>query len=135
MENTFNFEQASYGDLLVEAKRINDELVSCKNKQLYYDKALSDLRSNIATAGEVVQRLIEDGTISDEDDIQTLIRTLDLNIEREVEIEISVRITGTVRVAYGEEPSEYDVEIGDVSYNGNYIDHLDVDVESVDFSE
>ena len=144
MENTentpFNFEQASYVDLLDEAKRLNGlvadlsgELTTLKNKLSYVETAFSNRNRQVDEVSEIIEQLIENQEISDEQTISDLARILDLDLEREVEVEFSISGTLTISLPYSvkvEDISEYDfdVEVTSSSYD---ISNQDLSIDSV----
>lgn len=126
----FNFDQASYGDLLVEAKRLDNALRMSQT-------ALANRDRQRAVVSETIQELIENKTITDEEAIQILVENLNINLTRVVNFTVTMEITGTLELPYGEEVSEYNFEVDQLSYDGNYVE---VDFSSVgdlewDFSE
>mgnify|MGYP006300349753 CR=1 FL=1 len=132
---TFNFDQASWEDLRTEAKRLALELETLKNKSRYTEQAFANRERQRTEAAEICQRLIEEKVITDEDDIKGLVEALGLDITREVNFTITVEITGTLELAYGEELDEYSFDVDSLTYNGDLVDIDHSRVESVDWDE
>lgn len=126
--NTFNFDQASWEDLRNEAKRLNTELEAMQNKMRYAEVALDNRNRQRNTAAEICKRLIEESVIDDSDDIKALVEALGIEIAREVNFTVTIEITGTLELPYGEELDEYAFDVDSLSYNGEdvCIDHQTV---------
>lgn len=126
---TFNFDQASWEDLRNEAKRLQSELDIANNKARYTETAFANRDRQLKAVAEVVERLIKDGIIDDKDDISTLVENLNLEITRTVNFTVTVEITGSLELTYGEDLDEYSFEVDSLTYNGDYvnIDHSSVD--------
>lgn len=133
----FDFDQASYGDLLIEAKRITSEHDFLQNKLMFVQQAFDNRDRQYREASRVVQELIENNAITDQEVIDSLVEVLDITLTRTVNFTVLVEVTGSMEVAWGEEISEYSFEIEQMSYDGNSVD---VDYSSVtdlnyDFNE
>lgn len=124
----FQFEGRSWDDLKNEIERLN-------NVATYTDKVVRDLQSKRQQVAAIITPYIEAGAIDDEYDIEQLVELLDLDIEKEVEIDMLVRFTGTVKVPFNAQPDSSDVYIRDVNYCDNSVMGLDYDVEDISFSE
>ena len=128
MENNFNFEHASYADLLAEAKRLNDLVSSLNNKNLYVQKAFANRDRQYAVTKQIVSNLIENGEISNEEYVAELIEILEIEILKEVNFTLTIEVTGTVEIPLGSELDEYSFDLDGLSYNG---DNVSIDNESV----
>lgn len=148
MENTentqFNFEQASYTDLLAEAKRLNGlvadlkgEVTSLQNKALYTERAFANRDRQYATAKEILTSVIESEELDNEEAVKQLIEIFGIEILKTVEFTLSVEITGTVELPLGTELDEYSFSIDGLSYNGEFcdIDHDSVSIDAWNFVE
>lgn len=144
MENTFNFDQASYVDLLTEAKRLNglvadiqNDLTTTQNKLMYVEKAFENRNRQVMSAKALITEMIEEDVITDEDYIKQLVEALDLEILKEVEFTITVEISGTVEIPLGTELDEYSFDVDNITYNGDMVDvhHNDVTIERWNFTE
>jgi hypothetical protein len=133
--NTFNFDQASWEDLRNEAKRLNSALESMNNKMRYVEVALANRERQRSVAAEICERLIKDGSISEDEDISALVEALGLEITREVAFTITVEISGTLELPYGEELDEYAFDVDSVTYNGDSVDVSDNRVENLEWDE
>lgn len=111
----FNFEQASYGDLFAHAKQLDNALRMTQT-------ALANRERQRLLVSSAVQELIENGTISDEEAIEIFVENLDINLTRVVNFTITMEITGSLELPYGEQVSEYNFEVEQLSYDGNYIE-------------
>lgn len=137
MENPFNFEQANYNDLLVEAKRLNDEVTSLKNKMMYVEKAFANRDRQYTTARALIEEMITEEAITDEDYIKQLVEALGIEILKEVSFTITVEITGTVEIPMGTELDEYSFNVDSLSYNGQDVDfsHDTTNIDGWEFTE
>lgn len=128
MENNFNFEHASYADLLAEAKRLNDLVSSLNNKNLYVQKAFANRDRQYAVTKQIISNLIENGEISNEEYVAELIEILEIEFLKEVNFTLTIEVTGTVEIPLGSELDEYSFDLDGLSYNG---DNVSIDNESV----
>jgi hypothetical protein len=144
MENTFNFEQASYSDLYNEAKRLNalvadleGTATSANNKLMYVEKAFANRDRQYSEAKSIITELIENGEISNEESVKELIDIFGIEILKEIEFRITVEISGTTLIPMGQEPEEYDFSIDCMSYNGQDVsyDCENINLDSWDFTE
>ena len=122
----FNFDQASYGDLLAEAKRLDNALRMCQT-------ALANRERQRSVVSTTVQELIENKVITDEDAIEVLVENLDIIISRLVHFTVTVEVTGSMEVPYGQEVSEDYFEVDEMTYDGNRVDVDYSSVESLHF--
>ena len=125
----FNFDLASWEDLRTEAKRLQSELEIANNKARYTETAFANRERQRAVVAEIVERLIEDKIICDKDDITTLAENLGLEINRTVNFTVTVEITGSIELPYGEDLDEYSFDVDSLTYNG---ESVDIDHSSVD---
>ena len=132
---TFNFDQASWEDLRNEAKRLQSELDIANNKARYTETAFANRERQRAVVAEIVERLINDKIICDTEDINALCENLGLEITRTVNFTLTVEITGSLELPYGEELDEYSFEVDGVTYNGDSVDIDHSSVDSVDWDE
>lgn len=123
MINPFDFDRASYADLLEEAKRLNTELSTLQNKLMYVEKAYVNRERQVQDARVVVTEMIDENIITDENYIKALVEALDLEILREASFTITVEISGTVSLPLGSDLDEYSFDIDGLSYNGESVDY------------
>lgn len=97
--------------------------------------ASNNLRRKLVSAGEIVEGLIEDGTITDAEVIGELCLALDLELMRTVEVSLTAEILLSVEVPYGTEIGEYDFDITEVQYNGDSQEITDFSIMTVDVNE
>ena len=144
METPFNFEQASYSDLLAEAKRLNNlvadlqgTLTSTSAKLAYTEKAFENRNRQYSEAKSIIAELIENDEISNEESVKELIDIFGIEIFKEIEFRITVEISGTTLIPMGQEPEEYDFSIDCMSYNGQDVsyDCESIQLNSWDFTE
>ncbi len=144
MENTFNFDQANYSDLLNEAKRLNglvadlsNDLTALQNKMMFVEKAFANRDRQFGEAKDLLTELIENEEISDEDAVKKLVEIFDIEILREVEFSITVELTGTLQLPIGAELDEYSFNVDNLSYNNEDVDfsHENTDISSWNFIE
>lgn len=144
MENTFNFDQANYSDLLNEAKRLNglvadlsNDLTALQNKMMFVEKAFANRDRQFGEAKDLLTELIENEEISDEDAVKKLVEIFDIEILREVEFSITVELTGTLQLPIGAELDEYSFNVDNLSYDGQDVDfsHENTDISSWNFIE
>lgn len=144
MENPFNFEQASYTDLLAEAQRLNNvvadlegTITNANNKLMYVERAFANRDRQYAEAKEIVTELIENNEISDEEAVKQLIKIFDIEILKEVEFTITVEISGVVEIPFGTELDEYSFDVDNITYNGDMVDvhSSDVSISDWNFTE
>jgi hypothetical protein len=137
MENPFNFEHASYSDLLAEAKRLNDLATSLSNKMLYLEKAFANRDRQYAATRQIVSNLIENDEISNEEYVAELIEILGIEILKEVNFTLTIEVTGTVEIPLGSELDEYSFDLDGLSYNGDgvSIDNESVSIDHWEFTE
>jgi len=144
MENPFNFEQASYTDLLAEAQRLNNvvadlegTITTANNKLMYVERAFANRDRQYAEAKEIVTELIENNEISDEEAVKQLIKIFDIEILKEVEFTITVEISGVVEIPFGTELDEYSFDVDNITYNGDMVDvhSSDVSISDWNFTE
>ena len=132
---TFNFDTASWEDLRNEGKRLQNELDIANNKARYTETAFANRERQRAVVAEIVERLINDKIICDVDDINTLCENLGLEITRTVNFTVTVEITGSIELPYGEELDEYSFDVDSLSYNGDCVDIDHQTVENLDWDE
>jgi hypothetical protein len=144
MENTFNFEQAGYTDLLTEAKRLNglvadlsNDLTTLQNKMLYVERAFANRDRQFTEAKDLLTELIENEEISDEDSVKKIVELFGIEILKEVEFTITVELTGTLQLPMGTELDEYSFNVDSLSYNGEDVDfnHDTTDISGWNFIE
>ena len=117
----FNFEQASYGDLLDHAKSLD-------NTVRILETALENRDRQLNAVTVTVQELIENKTITDEEAITVFVENLDINLTRVVNFTIQVEVTGSLELPYGEELSEHSFDVEELYYDGN---RVEIDYSSV----
>jgi arginine deiminase len=137
MENVFNLEQASYSDLLVEAKRLQDELQTRNNKLLYLEKAFANRDRQYAVAKQIITNLIENDEIKNEEYVTELIEVLGIEILKEVSFALTIEITGTVEIPLGTELDEYSFNVDSLSYNGSdvCVNNESISIDDWEFTE
>ena len=135
--NDFNFDQANYTDLLAEAKRLNTQVSELENRVNIYQVALVNRDRQLNTVAPIIKELIESEVITDEDVIGTLVEQLNLAIMRSVSFTVTMEITGTMEIPYGQDVEEYSFEVESLTYDGNMVDVDYSSVESLnyDFTE
>lgn len=122
----FNFDQASYGDLLAHAKQLDNALRMTQT-------ALANRERQRMAVSKTVQELIENKVITDEEAIEVLVENLDIVISRLVHFTVTVEVTGSMEVPYGQEVSEDYFEVDEMTYDGNRVDVDYSSVESLHF--
>ena len=137
MENTFNFEQASYSDLLAEAKRLNDLVSGLSNRLLYTDKAFQNRDRQYKEGGQLIKSAILEEVITDEDYIKQLVELFDIQIMKEVTFTLNIEVSGTVEIPLGSELDEYSFDLDGITYDGDSvnIDYENVSIENWEFTE
>jgi hypothetical protein len=144
MENTFNFEQASYVDLLAEAQRLNGLVAdlhgtatTASNKLMYVEKAFANRDRQYALAKEILTTLIEENEIENEEAVKQLIEIFDIEILKSVEFTLTIEVTGTIELPMGSELDEYSFTLESLSYNGDdvSIDHESISIDDWNFTE
>lgn len=134
-ENTqFNFEQASYTDLLAEAKRLNEQVVSLQNKALYTERAFANRERQHQEAKSIITSLIEENEIDNEEAIKELVYIFGIEIMREVQFTITLEISGTTEIPLGSELDEYSFNVDSMSYNGQDVDFSQDNLEITDWN-
>ena len=144
-ENTpFNFEQASYSDLLTEAKRLNDivvnannELTILTNKMAYVERAFANRDRQYTQAKSIITALIELEEIDNEDAVKELVQIFDIEILKEVAFTITVEISGTLELPIGSELDEYSFNVDSLSYDSQDVDfsHDNTSIDGWNFTE
>lgn len=138
MENTentqFNFDQASYTDLLAEAKRLNEQVVSFQNKALYTERAFANRERQHQEAKSIITSLIEENEIDNEEAIKELVHIFGIEIMREVQFTITLEISGTTEIPLGSELDEYSFNVDSMSYNGQDVDFSQDNLEISDWN-
>lgn len=131
MENTFDFDHASYGDLLTEAKRLNDELRTALNKIGAIEVAFANRDRQRNEASDIVNELIEEGVITDAEVINRLALVLNISATRTVTFTVTIELSGEVEIEYGQELDDYGFSVDGLNYNGESVyfteGHTDVD--------
>ena len=144
MENTFNFDQAGYLDLLNEAKRLNGlvadldgELTTLKNKSAYTERAFANRDRQYTEGRALIEEMINEGEISNEDYIKQLVDIFNIEILKAVEFTLTIEVTGTVEIPLGSELDEYSFSLDSLSYDGQdvSIDHDSISIDGWNFSE
>ena len=133
----FNFEQASYQELLSESQRVSLELETLKNKMMYVEKAFANRDRQFTEGQTLIKDMIEEGEITNVDYISQLVETFKIEILKEVNFTISVEVTGTVQIPMGTELDEYSFSIDGMTYNGEdvSVDSESVTIDGWEFSE
>lgn len=137
MENPFNFEQASYTDLLAEAKRLNTELTSVNNKMAYVERAFANRDRQYTNGRAIIEEMITEGEIENEDYIKQLIEIFNIEILKEVQFTLTVEISGTVEIPLGTELDEFSFNVDSISYDGQDVDFSqdNIDISDWNFTE
>lgn len=137
----FNFEQASYSDLLVFAKDTDARCVKLLSDLSMAQQELS--RTQVAfqnrdrqrdEVSEVVQELIDNGSITDADHLTILCKNLDVVApSRTINFTVTVELTGSFELEYGEELDDYGFSVDGLTYNGQSVEfdegHFDVEFD------
>ena len=127
----FDFHNASYGDLLSHAMYLNDELQTALNKIAAIEVAYANRDRQYREASDIVNDLIEEGSISDTESIHRLAQVLSISATRTVSFTVTVELSGEVEIPYGEELDDYGFSIDGLSYNGEGVyfneGHAEVD--------
>lgn len=144
MENTFDFYNAQYSDLLTEALRLNklvatlvEEGQADANKLLYTEKAFENRDRQFKAGRMLIEEMINDSLITDDEYIKQLVEIFGLEIMREVTFNLTITVSGTVELPLGSELDEYGFDIDGLSYNGDNvsIDHESVQIDDWEFTE
>lgn len=144
MENSFNFDQASYTDLLAEAKRLNGlvadlsgEITTLQNKALYTERAFANRDRQFTQAKAILTSVIESEELDNEDAVKELVEIFGIEVLKEVAFTITVEISGTVEIPMGTELDEYSFNVDSLSYNGEEVDftHDTTDISGWNFTE
>lgn len=144
MENTFNFDQASYSDLYNEAVRLNGlvadlskDLETANNKLLYTEKAFANRDRQYTSGRALLEEIITEGYITEEEYIKQLVEIFNIEIMREVTFNLTIEISGTVEIPLGTELDEYSFSVDSISYDGQEvsIDHEGINIENWEFTE
>jgi hypothetical protein len=130
----FNFEQANYSDLLTEAKRLNDEVVSLKNKAMYVERAFANRERQYTDAKSILTTLIEENEIDNEEAVKELVQIFGIEIMREVEFTVTLEISGTVEIPMGTELDEYSFNVDSFSYDGQDVNFSQDNLEISDWN-
>jgi hypothetical protein len=130
----FNFEQANYSDLLTEAKRLNDEVVSLKNKAMYVERAFANRERQHTDAKSILTTLIEENEIDNEEAVKELVQIFGIEIMREVEFTVTLEISGTVEIPMGTELDEYSFNVDSFSYDGQDVNFSQDNLEISDWN-
>jgi hypothetical protein len=130
----FNFEQANYSDLLTEAKRLNDEVVSLKNKAMYVERAFANRERQHTDAKSILTALIEENEIDNEEAVKELVQIFGIEIMREVEFTVTLEISGTVEIPMGTELDEYSFNVDSFSYDGQDVNFSQDNLEISDWN-
>lgn len=145
MENTentqFNFDQASYTDLLAEAKRLNGlvadlqgDITTLQNKALYTERAFANRERQHQEAKSIITSLIEENEIDNEEAVKELVYIFGIEIMREVQFTITLEISGTTEIPLGSELDEYSFNVDSMSYNGQDVDFSQDNLEISDWN-
>lgn len=144
MENSFNFDQASYLDLLNEAMRLyglvadlDGELTPLKNKYDYLEKAFQNRDRQYVNGRTIIEEMITEGVIENEDYIKQLVEIFDIEILKTVDFTLTIEVSGSVEIPMGSELDEYSFSLDNLSYDGVdvAIDHDHISIEGWDFAE
>lgn len=76
----------------------------------------------------ILKSLVEMKEIDNDEAIIELNQILDLELERVVTYELHTVVQVTVELPYGEEPSEYDFDVTEVTYNGDSLDIISSEI-------
>lgn len=119
----------------VDADFYNTLITARDSEIATLSSALSNLRRKLLVAGELVEGLIEDGTITDVEVIGELCTALDIELMRTVEVSLTAEVVLSVEVPYGVELSEYDFDVTEVQYNGDSQEITDFSILTLDVNE
>lgn len=135
--NNFDFDNASYADLHTEAKRLNELVSGLQDKVRVLETSFGNRNRQYLDGYEILKELIENREIDNEEAVEHLIRIFEIKIMRTVHFTLSVEVTGTVEIPFGEELDEYSFEVDGMTYNSENvdIDHTSVSIEGWDFEE
>lgn len=114
----------------------NTDLLAVAQKQISSLEAeisvLKSVASNYKTKIDktkfILKSLVEMNEIDNDEAIVELNQILDLELERVVTYELHTVVQVTVELPYGEEPSEYDFDVTEVTYNGDTLDIISSEI-------
>lgn len=134
----FNFDLASYGDLLAEAKRLDSEVERIKQDLNRTQIAFSNRDRQRDEVSEVVQELIDERTITNPEHLTVLCRNLDVIApSRTINFTVTVELTGSFELEFGEELDDYGFSVDGLTYNGESVNfdegHFDVEFDEEDY--
>lgn len=124
----FDFDNASYADLLLEAKRLD-------TKVRIQQSALTNRQRQFDLAKSVLTDLLEENPdlISDEDLLTTVIDEFDIDIRQTVHFTINVEVTGSMELRKGTNPDQYSFDVYELLYDGEGVDIQDCSVTTLDY--
>lgn len=134
----FNFDLASYGDLLAEAKRLSSEVERIQQDLNRTQIAFGNRDRQRDEVSEVVQELIDERTITNPEHLTVLCRNLDVIApSRTINFTVTVELTGSFELEFGEELDDYGFSVDGLTYNGESVNfdegHFDVEFDEEDY--
>lgn len=134
----FNFDLASYGDLLAEAKRLSSEVERIQQDLNRTQVAFTNRDRQRDEVSEVVQELIDERTITNPEHLTVLCRNLDVIApSRTINFTVTVELTGSFELEFGEELDDYGFSVDGLTYNGESVNfdegHFDVEFDEEDY--
>lgn len=133
--SNFDYDNASWTDLRIQAKHLDEELKTVNNKVAAMELAFSNLSRKHGRASEIVQELISDKVITDSDVLRGLCENLNVEATRVVSFTLNATITGSVEIGYDEDPDDYGFEVIGLYYNGDKVNDYYEDSTSVEWDE
>lgn len=110
------------------ATELQKTIASLKNEIQILQSIASNYKTKIDKTKYILKSLVEMKEIDNDEAIIELNQILDLELERVVTYELHTVVQVTVELPYGEEPSEYDFDVTEVTYNGDTLDIISSEI-------
>lgn len=110
------------------ATELQKTIASLKSEIQILQSIASNYKNKIDKTKYILKSLVEMKEIDNDEAIIELNQILDLELERVVTYELHTVVQVTVELPYGEEPSEYDFDVTEVTYNGDTLDIISSEI-------
>lgn len=110
------------------ATELQKTIASLKNEIQILQSIASNYKTKIDKTKFILKSLVEMKEIDNDEAIIELNQILDLELNREVTYELHTVVQVTLELPYGEEPSEYDFDVTEVTYNGDTLDIISSEI-------
>ena len=131
-EDTNRDEIVEYAQRLFRELDHKQNLVDLLDKRVsFFDKKEKEAQEKLITARGLVHDLIESGVITDESAIDQLVEALDIQIEAEFEVTLSISVVAAVRAPRNTDfDGGVDFSIEAMNFQSQY--DLDISYEHID---